>query len=221
MDWKAVQEIYHLAMELPAQWRVDFVRDRCGGDQALCGEVLSLVQAYDEQDQFTPPPAEEPSRSGERIGAWQLVRLIGRGGMGAVYEAERAEGGFRQRAALKLLHPAMAAPMFAERFQQERQILAGLNHPFITQLIDGGLTRLHEPYLVMEFVEGQQLDEFAGRANLNLPARVELFRKICAAVDYAHRHLVIHRDLKPENIVVQEDGTPKLLDFGTAKLVSE
>ncbi|MBN8731881.1 MAG: serine/threonine protein kinase [Acidobacteria bacterium] len=221
MDWKAVQEIYHLAMELPAQWRDGFVRDRCGDDHELRAEVLSLVAAFDEQDQFTPPPTEEPSRSGERIGAWQLVRLIGRGGMGAVYEAERAEGGFRQRAALKLLHPAMAAPMFAERFQQERQILAGLNHPFITQLIDGGLTKLHEPYLVMEFVEGQQLDEFAARANLNLPARVELFRKICAAVDYAHRHLVIHRDLKPENIVVQDDGTPKLLDFGTAKLVSE
>ncbi|MEP7363668.1 MAG: protein kinase [Acidobacteriota bacterium] len=208
-------------MDLPAEWRDGFVREKCGHDEGLLREVLSLVVAYDEQDQFDPPVAEEPSRSGERIGAWHLVRLIGRGGMGAVYESERVEGGFQQRAALKLLNPALASPMFAERFQQERQILAGLNHPFITQLIDGGLTRLQEPYLVMEFVRGVQLDEFANRNKLTIQARVELFRKICSAVDYAHRHLVVHRDLKPENIVVQEDGTPKLLDFGTAKLVSQ
>ena len=220
MDWSTVQEIYQLAMDLPAEWRDGFVREKCSHNPELLREVLSLVVAYDEQEHFTPPPPEEPSRSGERIGAWHLVRLIGRGGMGAVYEAERAEGGFQQRAALKLLNPALASPMFAERFQQERQILAGLNHPFITQLIDGGLTRLQEPYLVMELVRGVQLDEFANRNHLSVQARVELFRKICSAVDYAHRHLVVHRDLKPENIVVQEDGSPKLLDFGTAKLVS-
>lgn len=221
MDWHTVQEVYHLAMELPAEWRDGFVREKCSHDAELLQEVLSLVTAYDEQENFTPPPPEKPSRSGERIGAWNLVRLVGRGGMGAVYEAERAEGGFQQRAALKLLNPALAAPMFAERFQQERQILAGLNHPFITQLIDGGLTRLQEPYLVMEYVRGVQLDEFAAKNQLSIQSRVELFRKICSAVDYAHRHLVVHRDLKPENIVVQEDGTPKLLDFGTAKLVSQ
>lgn len=220
MDWNAVQEIYHLAMELPAQWRDGFVRERCAHDGELLAEVLSLVGAYEEQERFAPPKAEQPSRSGERIGAWNLVRLIGRGGMGAVYEAERAQGGFSQRAALKLLNPALASPMFAERFQQERQILAGLNHPFITQLIDGGLTNHGEPYLVMEIVEGVPLDDFAAQTSLALSARVDLFLKICSAVDYAHRHLVIHRDLKPENILVLEDGTPKLLDFGTAKLVS-
>jgi len=221
MDWSTVQDIYHLAMELPVEWRDGFVREKCKHDSQLQQEVLSLLAAYEEQDKFAPPADEEPSRSGERIGAWHLVRLIGRGGMGAVYECERAEGGFQQRAALKLLNPALASPMFSERFQQERQILAGLNHPFITQLIDGGLTRLKEPYLVMEFVRGVQLDEFAMRNKLTIQGRVELFRKICSAVDYAHRHLVVHRDLKPENIVVQDNGTPKLLDFGTAKLVSQ
>jgi Tfp pilus assembly protein PilF len=173
-----------------------------------------------------PPlePIDEPaiSLAGRRIGAWQLVREIGRGGMGVVWEARRADQQYDQRAAVKLLRASLLSEREILRFREERQILASLNHPCIARLLDGGMLEDGSPYLVMEYVDGLPLDAWCDREQLNLRQRLELFLLVCSAVEYAHRQLVIHRDLKPANILVTaSDGTPKLLDFGIAKLIND
>jgi eukaryotic-like serine/threonine-protein kinase len=155
--------------------------------------------------------------SGTRLGAWQVQRLIGRGGSGEVYVATRADGVFRQKAALKLLQNGAVAE--ASRFQSERDILARLEHPAIARLLDGGVHRDGRPYMVMEHVEGASLTEHCEAAHLDLVGRLELFMEVCEVVSYAHRSLVVHRDLKPRNILVTQDGRVKLLDFGVAKLL--
>jgi eukaryotic-like serine/threonine-protein kinase len=160
-------------------------------------------------------PAELPP--GARLGAWQAQRLIGRGGAGEVYLAARADGGFQQRAALKLLRAGAGAE--TSRFQGEREILARLEHPCIARLLDGGVYSDGRPYMVMEYVEGVSLTEFCENARLDLRARLALFTKVCDVVAYAHRSLVVHRDLKPRNILVTPEGNVKLLDFGVAKLL--
>ncbi len=160
------------------------------------------------------------ARSGELFGPFRVVRLIGKGGMGAVYLAERVEGDFTQRVALKLLAPHLVDERFAERFRAERQVLASLNHPHIVRLLDGGVGAKGEPYLATEYIEGQALDRFANERRLNVKERVRLFLQICSAVEYAHQNLIVHRDLKPSNVLVAADGTAKLLDFGTAKLTT-
>jgi non-specific serine/threonine protein kinase/serine/threonine-protein kinase len=154
---------------------------------------------------------------GTRLGVWQIEHLIDRGGAGEVYAAHRADGTFRQRAALKLLrHGAVAE---ASRFQSEREILARLEHPGIARLLDGGVARDGRPYMVMEYVEGTSLTEYCDSAQLGLTGRLKLFANVCDVVSYAHRCLVVHRDLKPRNILVTQDGRVKLLDFGVAKLL--
>jgi non-specific serine/threonine protein kinase/serine/threonine-protein kinase len=166
--------------------------------------------------------AEQDSLSGElpagtRLGAWQVQRLIGRGGSGEVYVASRADGVFRQRAALKLLqHGAVGE---ASRFASEREILARLEHPGIARLLDGGVYRDGRPYMVVEYIEGTSLTEYCETAQLGLIGRLKLFCEVCEVVSYAHRSLVVHRDLKPRNILVTRDGHVKLLDFGVAKLL--
>src|SRR6185295_2210325 len=155
--------------------------------------------------------------SGTRLGAWQVQRLIGRGGSGEVYVASRADGVFRQKAALKLLqHGAVAE---ASRFESERDILARLEHPGIARLLDGGVHRDNRPFMVMEYVEGTSLTEYCESQHLDLAGRLELFMEVCEVVAYAHRSLVVHRDLKPRNILVTREGRVKLLDFGVAKLL--
>jgi serine/threonine protein kinase len=165
-----------------------------------------------EQDFFT---AELPP--GTRLGAWQVQRPIGRGGTGEVYVAGRADGVFRQRAALKLLQHGAVSEAF--RFQSEREILARLEHPGIARLLDGGVYRDGRPYMVMEYVEGTSLTEYCESARLGLAGRLRLFMQVCEVVSYAHRSLVVHRDLKPRNILVTQEGRVKLLDFGVAKLL--
>ena len=140
--------------------------------------------------------------------------------MGAVYLAKRTDGKFEQKVALKLLKREMNTAAFRRRFQQEREILASLEHPNIARLLDAGTTDDKIPYLAMEYVEGLPIDDYCNKNNLDLNQRLDLFRKVCAAVDFAHRNLVVHRDLKPSNILVNEDGTPKLLDFGISKIFS-
>jgi eukaryotic-like serine/threonine-protein kinase len=159
--------------------------------------------------------AELPA--GTRLGAWQVLRPIGRGGTGEVYVAARADGAFQQKAALKLLQSGAGAE--STRFQSEREILARLQHPCIARLLDGGVHRDGRPYMVMEYVEGASLTEFCDEARLDLRARLALFAKVCEVVAYAHRNLVVHRDLKPRNILVTPEGHVKLLDFGVAKLL--
>ena len=154
-----------------------------------------------------------------RVGPWRLLDEIGRGGMGTVFLAERADGEFEQRAALKLLRPAIATDEALRRFEQERQILAGLTHPGIARLLDGGRTADGHPYLAMELVDGLPIDRYCRERELTVRDRLAVFLQVCHAVDHAHRHMVVHRDLKPSNIIVSAQGEVKLLDFGIAKLL--
>jgi eukaryotic-like serine/threonine-protein kinase len=157
---------------------------------------------------------------GARIGPFRIVRELGRGGMGVVYLAERADGGFAQQVALKVLKRGLETDEVLARFRQERQILASLTHPNIARLLEGGMTADERPYFAMELVEGEPIDEYCARAGLDIGARVDLCIAVASAVQYAHRHLVIHRDLKPSNVLITPDGEIKLPDFGIAKLIA-
>jgi non-specific serine/threonine protein kinase/serine/threonine-protein kinase len=163
--------------------------------------------------------ARRPERVGWRIGAYDLVAELGRGGMGEVFAAVRADGHYDQKVALKLVRAGYATDGVVERFRAERQILAGLEHPNIARLVDGGTTDAGTPYLVMELVDGVPIDEFCRARSLSVTERLRLFLPVCAAVQYAHQRLVIHRDIKPANILITANGIPKLLDFGIAKVL--
>lgn len=158
---------------------------------------------------------------GERLGPYRVIRQVGRGGMGAVYEAQRDDAQYVQRVAIKTLWRGADSDVLLQRFRSERQILAALQHPNIAQLIDGGATATGTPWLAMEFVDGVPIDRYCDDRALSIPARLDLFRQVCIAVHHAHQRLVIHRDLKPSNVLVTDDGTVKLLDFGVAKLLDE
>lgn len=162
---------------------------------------------------------EDARLDGERVGAYRIERRIGQGGMSAVFLAARADDQYQKYVAIKLVRTGMQTAFFADRFRNERQILAALEHPYIARLLDGGITTDARPFLVMEYIEGVPVDAYCATHDLSISQLLHLFRKICAAVHYAHQHLVIHRDLKPSNILVTGDGEPKLLDFGIAKLV--
>jgi serine/threonine protein kinase/tetratricopeptide (TPR) repeat protein len=201
----------------------------CGDDESLLEEVERLLAREERAAAFleeSPLEAAARARAGEseslvgrRVGAYRVVREIGRGGMGAVFEAVRADDEFEKRVAVKLIKRGMDTDAILRRFRIERQILATLDHPNIARLLDGGTTADGLPYLVMEYVEGLPVNEYADAHRLSTNERLKLFRTVCAAVSYAHQNLVVHRDIKPSNILVQEDGTPKLLDFGIAKLL--
>ena len=155
--------------------------------------------------------------SSESFGPYVTTELLGRGGMGAVYKAERVDGELSQTVAIKVIERAWLNPRALDRFRKERQILAGLGHPNIARLIDGGTRPDGVPYLVMEFVEGPRIDQFCAREKLGIPERLRLFLPLCDAVDSAHRQLIVHRDLKPSNVLMNAAGAPKLLDFGIAE----
>jgi eukaryotic-like serine/threonine-protein kinase len=225
--WARVRELFDAVLELPSARRAAFLADRSDGDPALRAEVESLLAALERSaDHFETPAAatyleaEDEAFPGDgTLGRYRLVRKIGQGGMGAVYEAERADDEFRIRVAVKLIKRGMDTELVVRRFRQERQILAGLEHPNIARLLDGGVSESGQPYFVMEHVEGAAITAFCREHVLSLRERLELFLSVCEAVGYAHRNLVVHRDLKPSNILVTADGTPKLLDFGVAKLL--
>ena len=229
--WRRVDELFNAAIDLPAGERSAYLGSACDDDPALRAEVESLLEA-DEQDdpgfeQIIPQTAEAvldlnaPLHAGDRVGAYRVIRPIGQGGMGAVYLAERDDDEFESQAAIKVLRDGAIDSDVIARFRNERQILANLNHPNIARLLDGGETPRGVPYVVMEFVDGRAVDTWCDERELGVRERVELFRKICNAVNYAHQNLVIHRDLKPGNVLVAVDGTPKLLDFGIAKILGE
>lgn len=157
---------------------------------------------------------------GRRIGAFRLIRLLGEGGMGAVYLAERDDSQFRKQVAVKVLSHTVGTSHAVARLRDERQILASLEHPNIVRLLDGGSTEDGLPYLVMEYIEGSTISHYVRQQNLSVRARVLLVRQVCAALQYAHQNLVVHRDIKPSNILVDQSGTPKVLDFGIAKLLA-
>ena len=224
--WSEVASLLNDALELPPEERSDFLDGACGKDGALRQRIEALLAVEERVGDFLQRPIfslqslpANPEESGERIGSYQLGHRLGEGGMGTVYLAERVEGGFVQQVAIKILKRGMDTEEIIRRFEDERQILAGLNHPHVARLLDGGTTAEGLPFFVLERVIGEPIDTFCERRGLSLPDRLRLFLKVCDAVQFAHRNLVIHRDLKPSNILVTEEGEPKLLDFGIAKLV--
>jgi non-specific serine/threonine protein kinase/serine/threonine-protein kinase len=218
--WREAQRLFHEAREKPAAERSAFVTAGAAGDAELEAEVASLLAADADSGGFLETPAAPPEAPRTRVGAWQILHEIGHGGMGTVYLGERADGPFKKRVAVKVVRRGMDTEAVLKRFRQERQILAGLEHTNIARLLDGGNTDDGLPYLVMEYVEGEPLTAWCERRGLDVPARLALFRTVCATVQFAHQNLVVHRDLKPGNIYVTADGTPKLLDFGVAKVLN-
>jgi len=224
--WQQLEDLFHAALERPPADREAFVVGACGGDAGLRQEVERLLHADEQASRFVARAAADIERvaatvppDGRQIGAYRLVRELGRGGMGTVYLGERADPQFQMRVAIKVIKRGMDTDAVLQRFGHERQILAGLEHPNIARLLDGGTTGDGVPYFVMEYVDGQPIDEYCHAHRLGIGDRLELFRRVCAAVTYAHQNLVVHRDIKPSNILVTAEGIPKLLDFGIAKLL--
>ncbi len=227
-----LKEVFHAARELPPGERDAFLVDACGSDEQLREKVDALLESDRVSADFIADPparlfadafgaAPEPSVAGRMIDRYRIIREIGRGGMGAVYLAERADDEYQKQVALKLIKRGMDTDSVLRHFRNERQILAGFDHPNIARLLDGGTSDDDLPYFVMEYIEGLPIDEYCNTQAVSLPARLQLFREICAAVSYAHRHLVVHRDIKRSNILVTAEGVPKLLDFGIAKILQE
>ena len=220
--WSRIKAIVSDALDQAPAQREAWVEQACAGDAALLAEVRSLLQAADSGWGALDTPAPLPRRwEGQRLGPWRLLREIGQGGMGMVFEAERVDGQFRARAAIKLLRLGGDQASVLDRFRNERQILAGLDHPHIARLLDGGAADDGTPWLALELIEGEALDLHCARRGLGVAQRLALFSQVCEAVQHAHRHGVIHRDIKPANVVVTADGVPKLLDFGIAKLLGD
>jgi serine/threonine-protein kinase len=223
------KRIAHAAAELEGDARRSYVEREAGNDPDLANEVWWMISAIEATGTVGMPRLVEPAvdLSGSAAQAtaprnYRVLRRIGEGGMGVVYLAERSDGDFIQQVALKFLNTAAEdSPVLLERFAQERQLLARMEHPGIARLLDGGVLHDGRPFLAMEYIEGERIDRWCARRDLPLHDRLVLFLKVCAAVEYAHRHLVIHRDIKPANILVTRDGEPKLLDFGIARVVGE
>jgi len=224
--WREVKDLFDRAVDLPESERVAFLDAERRRDAELAGEVARLLEAHEAAGGFLERPAVDqvrlsaaPTATPERIGSWEIEREIGHGGMGTVYLASRSGDGFRQTVALKVVRRGMDTEFVLRRFRDERRILAGLDHPGIARLLDGGSTESGAPYFVMEYIDGRHLLEEARARDLPVRERLRLFLQVCDAVAYAHRHLVVHRDIKPSNVLVTADGVPKLLDFGLAKLL--
>jgi len=235
--WSYLDALFEAALALPPESRPSFLDMRCAGDPASRTELDELLRLATEPSPLLQPGTVapeflraalarvEPSASGqlaadEKVGVWRVLHQIGRGGMGTVYLAERDDGQFQQKGALKLVHASLAPEQIAQRLRRERRILASLTHANIARLLDGGQTRDGRPYLVMEYVDGRRIDTYCDEERLGIEQRLDLFRHVCAGVQHAHRNLVVHRDIKPSNIIVTSDGEVKLLDFGIARLLA-
>ncbi len=238
--WQHIKSVVQAALTLAQPEREDYLTYACHGDETVRNEIEGLLRAIEasEKEEFLEKPgpvyenlAAELSEKwldisyrrdmiGQKIGPFRLTKLAGTGGMGAVFKAERTDGYFRQVVAVKLIRAGVDSDENRRRFRMEQEILARLHHPNIARLYDGGIVPGGTPYLIMEFVEGIPVDEYCNRNRLSLDARLELFRDVCLAVQYAHTNLVIHRDLKPQNILVTREGIVKILDFGVAKFIN-
>jgi serine/threonine protein kinase len=232
--WHRIKDIAAEALDRPPEARRALIDARCSADEDLGREVESLLQSTAQAADLYELPAlaiagaEAVERiletgqllAGGRLGAYRIVRELGRGGMGTAYLAVRADEEYDKDVAIKLIKRGMDTEAILRRFRNERQILANLDHPNIARLLDGGTTPDGLPYFVMEYVEGLPLDVYCNAQGLGITDRLHIFRSVCAAVHYAHQHHIVHRDLKPTNILVTADGTPKLLDFGVAKMLN-
>jgi serine/threonine protein kinase/tetratricopeptide (TPR) repeat protein len=228
--WQRVKALFQAALEKAPTDRDAFLAQASAGDNAVRAEVESLLASHQNADSFvgmlrepsvaTPVLTAQDSWLGRLVGSYRIIRQIGRGGMASVYLGVRADEQYRKHVAIKLVMPGLDNDEVVQRFRNERQTLAALDHPNIVKLLDGGSTQDGWPYLVMDYVEGMQITEFCDGRRLSITDRLELFRLVCEAVHYAHQNLVIHRDLKPGNILVTAKGVPKLLDFGIAKLLN-
>ncbi len=225
MNSARIETLFAALVECSPAQRAARLAELDDDEPTLAAELRSLLAAADQAEGFLshPPIGHETCSDlvGQRIGSYRIVRELGRGGMGVVFLAERADGQYRQQVALKLIRPGANPNLHVQRFRAERQVLARLNHPYIARLLDGGSLDDGQPYLVMDYIEGEPLDKHCRQKGLELADRLKLFAKVCEAVAYAQRHGVIHRDLKPANVLVTADGTPRLLDFGVAKLLAD
>ncbi len=211
--------MFFVALAVSAEERDRFLARECASDPEMASSLRKLLEAEQSSDAAWIPPVW--NNSGLRFGPYQVTGRIGSGGMGVVYSAVRDDEEFRKKVAIKAIPPSLVTNAGALAMRQERQILAGLEHPNIARLLDGGSTDYGVPYLVMEYVEGLPLLAYAEECHQTEAQRLGLFLAICDGVAYAHRNLIIHRDLKPSNILVTADGTPKLLDFGIARLLDK
>ncbi len=242
--WQKIEDVFQSVVDLAPEERLVYLNKNYADDADLIAEIERLISDYEEAGDFIESPVwtdsfmlgatardqigdalgeeirkDNGSMIGKRLGVYVLTKEIGRGGMGAVYLAERADGEFRQRVALKVIKRGMDTDFIVRRFRNERQILASLDHQNIARLLDGGTTDDGLPFFVMEYIEGSPVYSYSDAKKLSINERLRLFIRICHAVDYAHENLIIHRDIKPTNILVTGDGIPKLLDFGIAKIL--
>ena len=219
-------ELFKCALDRPLEQRAAFLEQKCGGDLELRCEVESLLKFSDDGDEFLEQPAIDIAlksflqgalKPDQQIGAYKVVSRIGSGGMGEVYLAQDEK--LNRRVALKLVRFGIGGEESARRFLREAQLVASLNHPNIAQLYDAEITPDGLSFLIMEYVQGVRVDKYCDNNRLSIRHRLEMFRRVCGAVHYAHQRLIIHRDIKPANILVTKEGEPKLLDFGIAKLL--
>ena len=227
--WKRLDDLFHRAVDLPVGRRRAFLDEACADDPELRAELEALITSDPDAEGAFEGYAGEIARLAESVtsgfgtmvGRYRIVRELGHGGMGTVMLAERADGEYDQRVAIKFVTSGVLAPDLLERLRAERQILARLQHANIARLLDGGTTEQGTPYLVMEYVDGLPIDRYCEERELGLEERLRIFLDVCSAVEHAHEHGVVHRDIKPGNVFVPDDGHPKLLDFGIAKVVAE
>jgi eukaryotic-like serine/threonine-protein kinase len=229
--WQQVRELLDRAIAAPDGQRTALLDAACSDDSELRNEVESLLRSHQQAGTvFLGKSAvgvdlpgiasiDNVSRVGRRVGVYRLIELVGQGGMGDVYRAERADGQYDKQVAIKFVRAGLDTAAILERFRNERQVLASLDHPNIARLLDGGTTEERIPYLVMELIEGTPIDQYCDAQKLTITERLRLFLQVASAVQYAHQHLVIHRDIKPGNILVTKEGVPKLLDFGIARIL--
>ena len=229
--WQRVKQVLATALELAPAERKAYLDQNYAEDTSLQDDLEPLVAAEQRLNTgfldgaslaasvASVIPSDEVSWTGRRVGSYLVVELIGAGGMGEVYRAFRADDQYRKEVALKFVRAGQYSRDIIARFKNERQILAGLDHPNLARLLDGGTTAEGMPYLVMELIEGKPITQYCNEHHLSIAERLKLFLQVCAAAHYAHQRLIIHRDIKPGNILVTADGSPKLLDFGIAKLL--
>lgn len=238
-SWQQVETIIDQVLELPEEKRQSFIEEQCQDNQELKGEITQLLESIADSEGWLDNPDDfkqdfykelsdeierlSASRSliGQQIGAYTIRDKIGEGGMGSVFRAERNDGSFKHCVAIKIIRQEQATSKNIQRFRREQQILAGLSHPGIARLYDGGITEDGFPYIIMEYVDGRPIDEYCRQQKLSVEQKTELFEAILEAVRYAHENLVVHRDLKPANILVDTSGSIKILDFGISRLIEE